>query len=418
MSHKKIVIIGGGVVGLCTAYYLSKEGHEVTVVDKGQLNSGASHVNAGYLTPSHIIPMAAPGMVSRGFRWMFKASSPFYIKPRFDKDLIRWGLKFMKSCTSTHVQQSMQAILNINLLSKQLFLEMQEHSKFDFHLETKGLLMAYKTSEAEKEEAEVVAQAKDLGLKIDHLSKKEVLKKQPKAPMDIAGAYWYESDAHSTPEVFMKNMINVLKESGVSFLMEKEVTHFKTKRNSIKKVCTSQEEIQSDEVVVASGAWSEPLLKALGIQLSVQAGKGYRINTRQPTGIILPALLLEAKVAVTPMQGFTRFGGTMELSGINHKINTKRVASIAQAATDYYPHLNVTQKELKDVKCGLRPLSPDGLPFIGRHSSCRNLVLATGHSMMGWSLGPATGKLVAELISNQQTSMAIDPFSPERKYGI
>lgn len=418
MSQKKIVIIGGGVVGLCTAYYLSKEGHEVTVVDKGQLNSGASYVNAGYLTPSHIIPMASPGMVSKGFRWMFKASSPFYIKPRFDKDLIRWGLKFMKSCTPTHVQQSMQAILNINLLSKQLFLEMQEHSKFDFHLETKGLLMAYKTSQAEKEEAEVVAQAKDLGLKIDHLSAKEVLKKQPQAPMDIAGAYWYESDAHSTPEVFMKNMINVLKEAGVSFLLEKEVTHFKTKGSCITSVCTSQEEIQSDEVVVASGAWSEPLLKALGIQLSVQAGKGYRINTRQPTGITLPALLLEAKVAVTPMQGFTRFGGTMELSGINHKINTKRVAAIAQAATDYYPHLNVAQKELKDVKCGLRPLSPDGLPFIGRHSSCKNLVLATGHSMMGWSLGPATGKLVAELISNQQSSMAIDPFSPERKYGI
>jgi len=418
MSQKKIVIIGGGVVGLCTAYYLSKEGHEVTVVDKGQLNSGASYVNAGYLTPSHIIPMAAPGMVSKGFRWMFKASSPFYIKPRFDKDLIRWGLKFMKSCTPTHVQQSMEAILNINLLSKQLFLEMQEHSKFDFHLETKGLLMAYKTSQAEKEEAEVVAQAKDLGLKIDHFSTKEVLKKQPQAPMDIAGAYWYESDAHSTPEVFMKNMINVLKEVGVSFLLEKEVTHFKTKGSSITSVCTSQEEIQSDEVVVASGAWSEPLLKALGIQLSVQAGKGYRIDTSQPTGITLPALLLEAKVAVTPMQGFARFGGTMELSGINHKINTKRVAAIAQAATDYYPHLNVAQKELKDVKCGLRPLSPDGLPFIGRHSSCKNLVLATGHSMMGWSLGPATGKLVAELISNQQISMVIDPFSPERKYGI
>jgi D-amino-acid dehydrogenase len=418
MSQKKIIIIGGGVVGLCTAYYLSIEGHEVTVVDKGQLNSGASHVNAGYLTPSHIIPMAAPGMVSKGFRWMFKTSSPFYIKPRFDKDLIRWGLKFMKSCTPNHVKKSMQAILNINLLSKQLFLEMQEHSKFDFHLETKGLLMAYKTSQVEKEEAEVVAQAKDLGLKIDHLSTKEVLKKQPKAPMDIAGAYWYQSDAHSTPEVFIKNMINVLKEAGVNFLLEKEVTHFKIKGSSITSVCTSQEEIQSDEVVVASGAWSEPLLKALGIQLSVQAGKGYRINTRQPTEITLPALLLEAKVAVTPMQGFTRFGGTMELSGINHKINTKRVAAIAQAATDYYPQINVAQKELKDVKCGLRPLSPDGLPFIGRHSSCKNLVLATGHSMMGWSLGPATGKLVSELISNQQTSMAIDPFSPERKYGI
>lgn len=418
MTQKKVVVIGGGVVGLCTAYYLCQEGHEVTVVDKGNLSSGASHVNAGYLTPSHIIPMAAPGMVSKGFRWMFKASSPFYIKPRLDKDLIRWGLRFMKSCTPTHVQRSMSALLEINLLSKELYLEMQKSSNFEFHLETKGLLMAYKTTQAEKEEGEVVAQAKDLGLKIAQLSPEDVLKMQPDSPMDIAGAYWYESDAHCTPELFMKNLIRLLKEKGVRFILEQEVTHFKLKDNGIESVCTSKKDFLADEVVVASGAWSEALLKQLGIQLSVQAGKGYRLNLNQPTGISLPALLLEAKVAVTPMQGFTRFGGTMELSGVNHKINPKRVAAIAQAGSDYYPQVQISQEELANVKCGLRPLSPDGLPFIGRHSKCKNLVLATGHSMMGWSLGPATGKLVAELISNQDTSISIEHYAPERKYGI
>ena len=250
------------------------------------------------------------------------------------------------------------------------------------------------------------------------MSPEDVLKIQPDTPMDVAGAYWYESDAHSTPELFMKNLIRLLKEKGVRFILEQEVTHFKLKDNGIESVCTSKKDFLADEVVVTSGAWSEALLKQLGIQLSVQAGKGYRLNLNQPTGISLPALLLEAKVAVTPMQGFTRFGGTMELSGVNHKINSKRLAVIAQAGSDYYPQVQISQEELANVKCGLRPLSPDGLPFIGRHSKCKNLVLATGHSMMGWSLGPATGKLVAELISNQDTSISIKHYAPERKYGI
>ena len=161
MVKKKVIVIGGGIVGLSTAYYLQKEGHEVTVIDKGEIGSGASHINAGYLTPSHIVPMAAPGMISKGIRWMFNASSPFYIQPRLNLDLIRWGMKFMKSCTSSHVLKSMKSILDINLLSKKLYLEMQQSKFLKFHLESKGLLMAYKTSKAEREEAEVVNWAKE-----------------------------------------------------------------------------------------------------------------------------------------------------------------------------------------------------------------------------------------------------------------
>jgi len=417
MSQKRVVIIGGGIVGLSTAYYLSEEGHEVVVIDKGNLQGGASNINAGYLTPSHIVPMAAPGMISKGVRWMFNASSPFYIKPRFDRDLIDWGLKFMKSCTPNHVQRSLKTILDINLLSKQLYLEMQKSADFDFHLETKGLLMAYQSSHAEKEEAEVVSRARDLGLEIKQLDSKEVLKLQPGAPMDIAGAFWYESDAHSTPEIFMRNLKTTLEKKGVRFVLETEVYDFEKQENKITTVVTEKEFIKTDEVVVATGAWSEQLLKSLGIKLSVQAGKGYRMNVDYETGISLPAILLESKVAVTPMRGFTRFAGTMEISGLNHKIMPKRVAAIAKAASTYYPDIKITQEVIDDVQCGLRPLSPDGLPFIGRHSAISNLVLATGHSMMGWSLGPATGKLVSELISGKTTTLSLKPFSPQRKYG-
>lgn len=414
MNKRKVVVIGGGVVGLCTAYYLLQEGHQVTVIDKGKLGTGASYVNAGYLTPSHIIPMAAPGRVAKGLQWMFNSSSPFYIKPRFDTDLFRWGLKFIKSCTHTHVKQSMQAILNINILSKQLYCEMHSSPAFDFHLETKGLLMAYKTSEAEKEESEVVSKAKDLGLTVDQLSAKEILNLQPEAPMDVEGAFWYKSDAHSTPEVFMNNLLTYLKESGVEFILDSEVDQIKTKGALIQSVQTRTQEIDLDELVIAAGAWSAQLLKSLGIHLSLQAGKGYRLNLTQPTGISLPAILLESKVAVTPMKGFTRLGGTMELSGINHHINSKRVQAIADAATKYYPHLKIPESAISKVDCGLRPLSHDGLPHIGRYKKYNNLVLAAGHSMMGWSLAPATGKLISELISQQQPSLSLSPYSPER----
>lgn len=417
MTQKKVIVLGGGIVGLSTAYYLQKEGHQVVVVDQGAMDGGASHVNAGYLTPSHIVPMAAPGMVAKGFRWMFNASSPFYMKPRWDKDLISWGLKFMKSCTPEHVQRSMQAILEINLFSKQLYLEMQQSGALDFHLETKGLLMAYQTTHAEKEEAEVVAWARGLGLTVKQLDRAAVSAMQPKAPMNIAGAYWYESDAHSTPEIFMKNLHTELQNQGVAFMLETEVTGFQKTNKQIAAVVTNKGTIAADEVVLATGAWSEKLLKPLGIRLSIQAGKGYRLNVETETGITLPSILLEAKVAVTPMQGFTRFAGTMEISGINHRILPQRVAAIAKAAQQYYPQIEVSKKAMEAVQCGLRPLSPDGLPFIGRHSAVINLVLATGHAMMGWSLGPATGKLVTELISGQSPSIDLKPFAPERGYG-
>ena len=155
-------------------------------------------------------------------------------------------------------------------------------------------------------------------------------------------------------------------------------------------------------------------MKELGIKLSIQAGKGYSFDVQDITGLSIPAILSEAKVAVTPMSGYTRFGGTMEISGINSKINSRRVLSIVNAAKEYYPGIEIPLTSVDKARSGLRPLSTDGLPFIGRHSSFKNLVLASGHAMMGWSLGPATGKLLTELISGYDPSLDLRPYSPER----
>ena len=414
MRKKEVIIVGGGIIGLATAYYLNLEGHDVSVIDQDKIKSGASHINSGYLTPSHIIPLAAPGMISKGFRWMFNNSSPFYIKPRFDLDLVNWGMKFMKSCTSEHVQKSMKSILDINLLSKKLFIEMQRSNAFDFHLESKGLLMAYKTSIAEREEAKAASWAKDLGIIVKQLSKEEILKIQPKVPMEVAGAFMYESDAHTTPELFMNNLKNHLISRGVKFFLDTAVSSFQKKEKKIEALNTNKGIFKADEFVIATGAWTEGILKELGIKLSIQAGKGYSFDVKDIIGLSIPAILSEAKVAVTPMSGYTRFGGTMEISGINSKINSRRVLSIVNAAKEYYPGIEIPLTSFDKARSGLRPLSTDGLPFIGRHSSFKNLVLASGHAMMGWSLGPATGKLITELVSGYDPSLDLKPYSPER----
>ena len=400
---KSVIVIGGGIVGLSTAFYLRAEGHEVTLLDKGTITEGASFVNAGYLTPSHIVPLAAPGMISKGLKWMLNSSSPFYIKPRLDADLISWGWKFMCSCSKKHVQRSLAAIKEINELSKGLYHEMHASVDFDFHLEDRGVLMAFKTSKAEKSEYSVMQAAQDLGLDVSLLGVEEVNRLQPGIQMNIAGAYHYRCDAHSTPEVFMNQLKKNTLKSGVEIHTETTVKNFQVRGDRISTVVTDRGNFEADEVVFAAGAWTEELLKPLKILLSVQAGKGYRINVEARTGISLPCILMESKVGVTPMKGFTRFAGTMEIAGINHNIRENRVNAIAHAATQYYSGLEIDLNDRKQAKCGLRPLSPDGLPFIGRHSSCSNLVLATGHSMMGWSLGPATGKLVTEIISNKKS---------------
>lgn len=413
---KKVVIIGGGIIGLSTAYYLRKEGYQVTVVDKSNFTKGASYVNAGYITPSHIVSLAAPGMITKGLKWMLNPASPFYVKPRFEFDFLRWGLAFKRSASHEKVERSMKIIKDINIFSRELYQEMKDSGDFKFHYDHNGLLMAYQSEKAGEEEWKVGQKGIELGLKVENLSNEEVQKMQPNANLDVKGAVFYHSDGHMTPHEFMKDMLSYLMKNGVEVLANEEVKDLKFSNKTISKVITDQREILADEFVLATGSWSPLLSKKLGLKLLVQAGKGYRINISRETGITLPTILIESKVAVTPMNGFTRLAGTMEIGGINHNIDPIRVNAIANAGARYFKGLKVTEQEKADAQCGLRPVSPDGLPFIGKSTICNNLTIATGHAMMGWSMGPATGKLVTEIISDSKTSLDLNPYKVDRRF--
>jgi len=414
--NKEVIIIGGGIIGLSSAYYLLKEGHKVTVIDQYDISSGASFVNAGYITPSHIIPLAAPGMITKGIKYMFNKTSPFYLKPRLDFDFLQWSWNFKKSSTKAKVQRAIPIIKDINVLSRELYKDIQNSNDFNFSFEQKGLLMAYKTEAAGEEEMNVAEEAKKLGLEAQHLTGTEIEKLEPKANLDVKGAIYYTCDAHMTPEEYMNELHCFLKEEGVIFYTNEKVEDLISFNSKVSEIKTDKRIVKADEVVISAGAWSPLVTKKIQLKIPTQAGKGYRINSTQETGISIPTILMEAKVAVTPMKGFTRFAGTMEIGGINHNINPIRVKTIAKAAENFYKNLKISQTEINDAACGLRPCTPDGLPYIGKSANFNNLTIATGHAMMGWSLGPATGKLVSEVISEKKLSMDISPFHPERKF--
>ena len=191
---KEITVIGGGIIGLSSAYYLRKEGHRVRVIDMSNLDEGASYVNAGYISPSHIVPLSAPGVVRKGLQWMFDPSSPFYVKPRMDLEFLKWAWAFNKSCTERHVEKSIRVIRDISLLSEDLYKDLHNDPRFDFHYEKKGILMICQTEKMLEEEIRVAKMASSIGLEVDVLNEEELKGLENKTSLDAIGATHYLCD--------------------------------------------------------------------------------------------------------------------------------------------------------------------------------------------------------------------------------
>jgi D-amino-acid dehydrogenase len=407
-------IIGGGIIGLSSAYYLQKNGYDVTVIDQTDLTDGCSYGNAGMIVPSHFIPLAAPGMISKGIRWMFDSSSPFYVKPRPDFDLLKWGVQFYKHSNARHVEKSAGALKEISLLSKAMYQQLVKELPFDFNFQERGLMMLYKTKEAEHEERETAAMANDYSIDARILSKEEVQSMEPEVKLNVRGGIYFPGDAHLTPHAFMNGLKVYLKDK-TSFQLETEVTDFAIDAKKIKTVKTNKGEFTFDTVVVACGSWSGEVTRKLNLNLPMQAGKGYSFTLDDVAkNIRIPSILLEGRVAMTPMGSSLRFGGTMEITGIDHAINMNRVKGIVKTVNDFYPEMKLESPSSERIWHGLRPCSPDGLPYIGRSKKITNLILATGHSMLGVSLGPGTGKLISEIVGEKKQSSYLTMFDPER----
>lgn len=413
MSH--VLIIGGGIVGLSSAYYLHKQGHQVTVLDKGDISESCSFGNAGMIVPSHFVPLASPGMVQQGIRWMFNSKSPFYVRPSLDLNLIRWGWKFLKSANEGHVSRSAVPLRDLSLLSKELFEALSREPGFEFELKNKGILAFYKTEKAGEEEEHLAQKGTELGLDMRVLNQEECQVLQPGLQLDVLGAVHYRCDGHLYPPKLMGALLNFLEQNGVHVVRHAEVTAVEKNAGKITKVLTGGKVWEADHYVLASGSWSPAIAKMMDISVPVMPGKGYSFMEREPEQrMTIPALLCEARVAITPMNGDIRYSGTMELDKINTRVNMQRVKGIVESVPKYFPNLHPKLPSAEGVWFGFRPSSPDGLPYIGNSSKIKNLTIATGHGMMGLSLGPATGALVSQLISGQETSIDLKAFSPSR----
>lgn len=413
MTHTGI--IGGGVVGLCCAYYLHKAGHRVTVFDQGSLTDGCSFGNAGMIVPSHIIPLAQPGMIAKGMRWMLKSTSPFYVKPRLSADLMRWGWLFYRHATPEHVERSIPILRDLSLLSKTLYQDLAANGDTDFGWQERGLLMLYKTPVAEHDMAEEADIANRAGVEARVLSGQQVQDLEPAVRVEVRGGVLFPGDAHINPGQFIRSLVGYLRQAGVTILENQTVDGFGMSGHRLTTVQTAQNEHPVDNVVIAGGAWSPMLAQTLGLRLPLQGGKGYSFMLKNVThNIRVPAIMLEARATATPIGPDLRFAGTLEVAGTDMTVNMNRVRGIVQSINHYYPDIPVELPSVETVWRGLRPCSPDGLPYIGRIPQYENVLLATGHGMMGISLAPATGKLVAEELSGQPNSLNLADFRPDR----
>ncbi len=414
MKNKDVIIIGGGVIGVCCAYFLHKSGKSVCVIDRGAIGASCSYGNAGYLTPSHFIPLSAPGALLKGLKWMFNPESPFYIKPRWDKDLFKWLWVFNSHCSQKHVHAVQDTLLQMNRQSMALYREFAENKALDFPFYSNGLVQVCNTVQGLKRESQVVDSANLLGLNASILSQNELQSRFPAIELNQLGGSYYPEDGHIQPYQFVSELRRYLGKSGVEFIENTSINDWRVLGSRIDGIETDLGGFSANEFVLSAGSWSPGLAKKLKINLQVQAGKGYSVTIEKPWDIDTPFILNEAKVAVTPWQHQLRLGGTMELAGLSEGINQRRVDGIMKSIKSYIPSFDESQIDRSQVWYGYRPCSPDGVPLIGRMNPIQNLVVATGHSMMGLSLGPVSGKLVSDIICNRSSSISLTHLNPSR----
>lgn len=412
---KRVVVIGGGIIGLSSAYYLQKAGHRVTVLDKDGFTDNCSYGNLGYVCPSHFIPLAAPGIVWQGLKWMLNSKSPFYVQPSLNLSLIDWGLKFMRSATKKHVEASAVPLKDIAVLSQQEYAAWEREPGFDFAFERKGMLEVFQTEKVAHHAVETVAAGKKLGLDVELVDAKGLQDLEPQAKWNARGAIYFKCDSHLYPDKLMASLKTHLKKAGVQ-LITGEVTSFEKANGKITNVRTADDRYEAGEVVIATGSWSREVAALLHTNLPLMPGRGYSFTLENsPYKLNRPAILTEGRVAIAPMDGNKmRYGGTMEVVRTNTPPRYHRVEGIVKAIRDFLPEFQIPMPAQEKIWHGYRPTSADGVPYIGRIRKYKNVVVATGHAMLGLSLGAGTGKLVSELVNEQKPSVELKAFTVER----
>ena len=408
-----ILIIGGGVIGVSTAYFLAEKGASVTLIEKGDVAAGSSYGNAGLVCPCHSVPLPAPGALTQGVKWLFNPESPFYVKPRLDADLLAWLWRFQSFANRKAYDRAVPLLRDLMRASLDLYQTIIERENLACYFEKSGGLVLYRTAAGFEHGQKETAVLQNHGLQMKLLSGDEVRQMEPLACPEIVGGIHYQEDAHLTPHLFVQGLAQAARSRGANLLTQTELLEFTLDGGRITAVTTTRGTFRPEQLILAAGVWSSPLARQLGLKLPMQPAKGYSVTIKRPSPSPQTHLHLgEAKVIATPMGPYLRFAGTLELAGYDLSINRRRVRAILRAADDYLTGME--EKEIVEIWRGLRPCSPDGLPYIGRSTRVNNLIIAAGHAMLGISMGPITGQLAAELAAGERPSLDLAAFDVER----
>ena len=415
VQKTETLIIGGGAIGVCCAFYLNALGRNVLLIEKNDICSGSSYGNAGLIVPSYSIPLAAPGVIGQGLKWMSKSQSPFYIKPRLDRKLLAWLWQFRGVCNIHHVRRSIPVLHDLHTASLNLYDELANIEGLDFALEKKGLLELFNTQKGYDKCIKNIQLMKECGIENRILPPKEFNEFLDGIRTAAVGGAYRPHDAHLIPDRFVHQVARHIRTKGVRFLTSCEVLNFETSGRHVSRIKTTRGDLSAEEIVIAGGAWSTELARNLQLNLSMQPAKGYSITFKRPAQCpALPVAMAESKVVLTPMEDTLRFAGTLELAGFDQSINLGRVQAILKAVRAYFPDMDPDSLELLEIWRGLRACSPDGLPYLGRAPRYDNVIIATGHGMLGISLAPITGKIVSQLSANDNPAINMAALSVER----
>jgi len=415
----RVLVVGAGVVGLHAALELRRRGHEVVVLERDPAGHAvASQGNAGIVVPSHFVPLAAPGVVGQALRWMLDPMSPFYVRPRPSLDLLRWGWRFWRSATAAHVRRAGPLLLELNLASRRRYDDLVAELGADVGFTARGLLLLCHGERALEEEAAAAEGARRLGLDARLLDAAAVRSWEPEADLDVVGAVHVAEDAHLDPGAYMRALRAHLERAGVRFEVGRDVVRLATPAGGVEVEsvgAAGPASHRAEALVLAGGSWSAALGRQLGLRLLLEPGKGYSLTLAAPSQRLrAAAILVEARASATMVGDRLRIGGTMEMAGFDPSLSAPRLEGIKRSAQRYFPRLARAELDAATPWTGFRPVSPDGLPYLGRAPRHPQVVVATGHAMMGFSLGPITGQLVAELVAGEPTSVDVGLLDPGR----
>jgi D-amino-acid dehydrogenase len=410
---KKAIIIGSGIIGSFIAYHLIDKKWSVTIVDKDRFGSGASAGNCGLIVPNHILPLNDPGNLLKAIFWMLKGDAPLHVKPQFNPGLIKWFVNFAKRCRQKDILASARGRHALLQSSFSRYPAIIENEKIACEWATGGTLHVYRAVKKWEAYKATDAWLRQYGIAAEQMDREAIAAFEPALDDDLAGGWHYRDTAHLRPDRLLHEMHRLFSEKGVRIIENRAVTGFVTENNRAAGVRTKGGIISGDEFVVATGAWTPMFEKALGCRIPIQPGKGFSITMKRPRSCPgLPMIFEEESVVATPWQSGFRLGGTMEFAGYDPNLNRRRLDALTRAAVGYLRGFKA--EGIEEEWCGFRPMTYDGLPIIDRSTRLKNVMIAAGHNMLGLSMGPGTGKLVAEMLNQDPPHIDPRPYRVSR----